>query len=312
MKKSIVITIIAVAIVAIGAYVYFVQWNKSGTQQIAESPNVTSSAAATPIALATRFNIADFQRVSGSTVTLPLTQLFALKTTGATQDEIDENLKHDRTYLAFDALRGAKKDIIFTTSPSAGVYQHVDVEVESQPIARDGLVFLVNKDNPVKSLTKQQIVDIYSGKITNWKNVGGDDAKIIAYQRNENSGSQDGMLDLVMGKTEIDNMVTELAESMQGLVDVIANYENSKYSIGYSYYYFTDVQYIKENTKLLAINGVQPNPANFANGTYPFVAQYYVVIRADEPQNSFARRFMQLVLSDEGKAVVEEAGYVKI
>jgi len=66
------------------------------------------------------------------------------------------------------------------------------------PIVSEGFVFLTNRDNPVKDLSLRQIKDIYSGKVTNWKDVGGTDKKIVAYQRQPNSGSQTGMLDLVI------------------------------------------------------------------------------------------------------------------
>ncbi|MDR0295261.1 MAG: substrate-binding domain-containing protein [Prevotellaceae bacterium] len=277
-----------------------------------------------PVVVSTNFSITDFQKVDGSTVTLPLTQLFAKKTTGATDDEIMVNLQHNKTYAAFNNLVGkgydangreitkSTKDIIFTTLQSSETIKNAKVEVEITPIAQDGFVFLVNKENPVQSLTKQQIIDIYTGKITNWKQVGGDDANILAYQRQEASGSQDGMIDLVMGYEKISNSVTAIASTMEGLVDSIANYENSKYAIGYSYFYFTTVQYVKESTKLLSIDGVEPTTANFANGSYPLVAKYYAIIRASEPEDSFARKFLQLVLSEGGQRIVEEAGYIKM
>lgn len=68
--------------------------------------------------------------------------------------------------------------------------KEADAQLEQKPIGRDALVFIVNEENPVKSLTRQQLKDIYAGKITNWKEVGGDDLDIVAFQRSEDSGSQ--------------------------------------------------------------------------------------------------------------------------
>ena len=316
MKKPVVITISAILILALcGCDYLFMRDNTN--YQILETPSEAQSAAP-PVTLTARFNTEDFQRVDGSTVTLPLMQLFAAKTTDASPLEIDNNLKHNKTYQAFYNLTNKDesgkyvKDIIFTTLQSEETINSSSVELEIKPAAQDGFVFLVNKENPVQSLTKKQIIDIYTGNITNWKQVGGDDAKILAYQRQKDSGSQDGMFDLVMGDNKINNSVTVITNSMEGLVDSIANYENSKYAIGYSYYYFTTVQYVKENTKLLSIGGIEPTITNFSNGSYPLVAKYYAIIRADEPKDSFARKFLNLVLSDDGQKVVMEAGYVKI
>ena len=314
MKKTVAVTIIAILMLSVCACSYV---RDKPNNQIAETlPDAQTEILS--ITLTERFDITDFQRVDGSTVTLPLMQLFASKTTNAPQKEIDNNLKHNKTYQAFynltnkDEMGKYSKDIIFTTLQSEETISQSSVELEIKPVAQDGFVFLVNKENPVQSLTKKQIVDIYTGKITNWKQVGGDDAKILAYQRQQDSGSQDGMFDLVMGDKEINNSVTVIANSMEGLVDSIANYENSKYAIGYSYYYFTTVQYVRENTRLLSIDGIEPAITNFTDGSYPLMAKYYAMIRADEPQDSFVREFLKLILSDDGQKVVEEAGYVKI
>ena len=102
-------------------------------------------------------------------------------------------------------------DIIFVTSPSEEEYalaQQAGIEFEIHPVVNEAFVFMVNEKNPVSNLTSQQIVDIYSDKITNWNQVGGEDKEIIAYQREINSGSQTGMLSLVMKDTPISQAPT--------------------------------------------------------------------------------------------------------
>ena len=83
----------------------------------------------------------------------------------------------------------------------------------------------MNEDNPVQSLTRQQLRDIYAGKITNWKDVGGEDADIVAFQRREDSGSQTLFQKLLIQGGELMDAPTELAPAMMGeLVDDIAEY----------------------------------------------------------------------------------------
>ena len=135
-------------------------------------------------------------------------------------------------------------DLLVVTEPSEEelkLAEEKDVELEVIPVVKEGFVFYVNSQNPVKSLTLEQVQDIYTGKITNWKEVGGKDSKIKAYQRPENSGSQTGMYSLVMKNKEIMEAPKEdLIETMFEIVNLVSNYDNGEASIGYSYYYYAD------------------------------------------------------------------------
>lgn len=97
------------------------------------------------------------------------------------------------------------------------------------PFAREAFVFIVNADNPVNSLTEQQVRDIFSGAITNWRAVGGDDQEIQTWQRPEDSGSQTVMLSQVMKNVRmISPQETEVASVMEGMINVVAEYRNTK------------------------------------------------------------------------------------
>ena len=181
-------------------------------------------------------------------------------------------------------------------------------------IGLDGFVFLVNKENKVDSLTLEQIQKIYTGEITNWSSVGGEDAEIIAYQREANSGSQNLMEKMVMKglkmkKPENTNL---MIGSMSGLIDGIASYSNSKNSIGYSIYLYAKEQYIKDNVKFLAINGVKPTDETIANRSYPLTKVVYAVYRKDEAQNSNVKKLVNWLKTEEGKKAVSAGGYVPL
>ena len=120
-------------------------------------------------------------------------------------------------------------------------------------------MFIVNEDNPVQSLTRQQLRDIYAGKITNWKDVGGEDADIVAFQRREDSGSQTLFQKLLIQGGELMDAPTELAPALMGeLVDDIAEYNNAANAIGFSVYYYISEMYSKPGLRLLAVDGVTP------------------------------------------------------
>jgi len=119
-----------------------------------------------------------------------------------------------------------------------------NIELIIKPVCYDAFVFITNKDNPVSNLTFDQVQKIYTGEITNWKQVGGNDEKIIAYQREEDSGSQTTMEQQVMkGKRMIKPITTNVIEFMDQLIKVVGEYDNSRASIGYTFKYYIDTLY---------------------------------------------------------------------
>jgi len=258
----------------------------------------------------------DYPKVDGSTVTIPLSEAVASAVMGISIDEARQYVLHNKTHSAYLNLIEGKADIIFVTSPSEDELAYAKksgIELEIVPIVSEGFVFLTSVDNPVKDLSLKQIRDIYSGKIINWKDVGGEDKKIIAYQRPENSGSQTGMLDLVIGPDEIMDAPTEKVISEMGsLVDAVAVYTNEEDAIGYSYYYYVTDMWKNDKVKLLAIDGVYPDNETISNGSYPIRTAYYAVLRSNEPEDSNARKLLAWILSEQGQRVAEEAGYVKL
>lgn len=258
----------------------------------------------------------EYPKVDGSTVTIPLSEAVASAVMGISVDEARQYILHNKTHRAYINLVDGNAGIIFVTSPSEEELKYAKdngVELEVVPIVSEGFVFLTSSENPVKNLTLQQIRDIYSGKIVNWKDVGGEDKKIVAYQRPENSGSQTGMLDLVIGPDEIMPAPTEkVIAEMGSLVDAVAVYTNEEDAIGYSYYYYVTDMWKNEKVKLLAVEGVYPDKETISNGSYPLRTAYYAVLRADEPEGSNARRLLDWILSEQGQRLAEEAGYVRL
>jgi phosphate transport system substrate-binding protein len=261
-------------------------------------------------------DIRDYPRVDGSTVTIPLSEHVAAAVTGMSLEEVRQYILHNKTHSAYMNLIGDKADIIFVTSPSEDELAEAErngVELEVVPIVSEGFVFLTSSDNPVKDLSLQQIREIYSGKITNWKDLGGADKKIIAYQRPENSGSQTGMLDLVIGPAEITEAPTEKVIAEMGqLVDAVAVYTNEEDAVGYSYFYYVTDMWKNDKVQLLAVDGVYPDKNTISDGSYPIRTAYYAVLRSDEQKDSNARKLLEWILSEQGQQLAEEAGYVKL
>jgi phosphate transport system substrate-binding protein len=186
------------------------------------------------------------------------------------------------------------------------------IELIIKPVCYDSFVFITHKDNPVESLTVEQIQKIYSGNIANWKEVGGSNQQIVAYQREQNSGSQTAMEEWVMkGIPMTEPPIAKIVLGMGLLIQAVAGYENSTMSLGYTYKYYVDRLYKSPDIKILKVNGIMPSDDNVRNNSYAFIAPYNAVIRSTDV-DEVGGRFFNWLLSDEGQACITQAGYVSL
>jgi phosphate transport system substrate-binding protein len=252
--------------------------------------------------------------IDGSTSTIPLHAYIISKQSGENYGNVRYYTEHSKTFEAFDNLIAGEADVILTvpiTPEQRTVAENTEgFTLGETAIALEGFVFIVNPENPVKSLTQAQIRDIYSGKITNWKEVGGDDAEITAYQRNETSGSQSYMNEF-MGETPLSPAPkTMIINEMGDMMQTVADYTNGKYALGYSVYsYAAGEQVSAGNVALLAVDGIKPDRESFTAKTYPLLSNtmlYY------NKSNKFAVNFRDMMISDEGQLIVLEAGYLPV
>lgn len=256
----------------------------------------------------------EYPIVDGSTLTIPFSEAVGAAVMGLPVEEARQYILHHTTHNAYVNLIEGKADIIFVTPPSEeelAYAEEMGVELEIIPMLRDGFVFFVNEDNSVNGAKLEEIVQIYSGEITNWSQLGGEEKEIIAYQRDPNSGSQTGMLKMVMKGTPMVEPPKELMiGDMGSIIDAVALYDNDVSAIGYSYYYYVKSMWGDEHIKLLAIDGVEPTDETIGNNSYPIVSTTYLVLRKDEPSDSNARLLANWVLSEQGQRLAEANGYV--
>ncbi len=267
------------------------------------------------------YDLSNYPKVDASLATQPLTNAFIENFTG--KQNIDEEiLDYTNTHPGYVRLINDEVDLIVVTEPSKEeleLAKEKGVELEVIPVVKEGFVFYVNNNNPIDSLSVEQIQKIYTGEITNWKQVGGEDSQIKAYQRPVNSGSQTGMLSLVMkGMKLMEAPKENLVSTMQEIINLVSNYDNGKNSLGYSYYYYATTMFktidenVANNIKLLGINGIKPNNNTIKEGSYPFTTAYYIVINKADDENAASRKLANYMLSERGQKVAEDAGYVPV
>lgn len=252
-------------------------------------------------------------RTDGSTSTLPLDIAVHAAVLGISEEEATARVRHTKTYTALDNLMRGDCDVIFRTPLDEGEIAFMEnsgFAYEAHPISADGFVFVVNADNPVDTLTEEQLRDIYTGKITNWSEVGGDDLPIIPYQRNPDSGSQNYMLSF-MGDTPLAEPITEaLPTTMSGILDAIVNYDNGIGAIGYSVYAYSDNMYADiAKIKYIRVNGVSPSLETIGDGSYPLRGYNYAIFDAARDADDTVRTLVHWMQSDEGQRVIAGAGY---
>ena len=283
------------------------------------APTMTVSAMTEPVTTAAsslKIELDDYPLVDGSTATIPLSTAMMQMVTGVDMKTAERMTQHTKTSAAFYALVYGRTDLLLVYSPSestAADIEDIGIELEMKPIGRDALVFLANKDNPVQSLTTEQIIAIYTDKIRNWKEVGGADLPIAAFQRNETSGSQALMQKLVMKDREMAEAPKAMVKGEMGmLIEGIAEYTNTKNALGYSVYYYVKNMFAHEEVQTVAVNGIPCTNETIKDGTYPFTDDFYAVIRKSEPVDSSARKLFNWITGAEGKLLIEATGYTAV
>ncbi|OON85208.1 hypothetical protein BXO88_13710 [Oribacterium sp. C9] len=267
-----------------------------------------------------RYTRENFPRMDGSTATVPLGKAIAGAFLNIAPEKAGDLCQFNRTTQSFRNLLSGDADILIVGEPNAKVFKEMDAagfKYRIENIATDALIFVVNEDNPVDSLTTDQIRDIYSGKITNWKEVGGNDAEIIPFQRNEGAGSQALILKHIMKDTPMVEAPSGLVASEMGeLMTAVKSYDNSANAIGYSVYYYANDMKMAKGLKIIAVDGVKPNPETIRNEEYPHRNAYYSVIpeEADLTNEHVkgARVLYDWLVSEDGQRLISSMGYVSV
>lgn len=209
----------------------------------------------------------------------------------------ESSLQYTNTLRAYESVVDGRADIIFCAEPSEAQLKYAQeqgVELEFLPIGKEAFVFIVNNENPVNNLSIEQIRGMYSGKYTNWSQVGGDHTIIDPVQRIEGSGSQSVMVSFINS--------TPMKKNPFGFMGR---------AIGFSFRYYVSGIIDNGGVKMLSVNGVYPNKENISSGQYPITVDFYAVYRKDNT-NPNVNLMLDWILSHDGQEIVEKSGYIPI
>lgn len=169
-------------------------------------------------------------------------------------------------------------------------------------IARDGIAIIAHPDVNIGNLTVEQVRDIFSGKLTNWQDLGGDDQSIIVVSREEGSGTRGAFEEMVMGE---DALIAATAILQPSNGSIRTTVSTTPYSVGY-----LSFGYLDETVKTISIDGVAPIEPNAADGSYPIVRPLNMLTNGEPTGN--VKAFLDFILSEAGQKLVVEDGYIPV
>lgn len=265
--------------------------------------------AATSLALSLASATADTKiTVKGSDTMVILAQKWA-ETYMSSQKDVTIQVTGGGTGTGFAALQNNTTDLCNASRPikSEEVLNCVKA-FKKRPaeykVALDGISVYVSADNPVKELTMAQVSDIFLGKITNWKDVGGPDAPVTLYSRENSSGTYEFFKEHVLGKKDF----AASAQTMPGTAAVLQAVAKDKNGIGYggaAYGAGAKHLLIKKDA---SSPGVEPTEATVQSGEYPISRSLFIYVNPAIDQGAIAD-YLKWITSDDGQKVVKDVGY---
>lgn len=211
-------------------------------------------------------------------------------------------------YTGSGSSAGIKDTIAKTNNIGASSRELTDEEkaenMTETVFAYDGIAVAVNPANKVKNLTLEQLQEIYSGEITNWKEVGGDDAEIFVVSREESSGTRSAFEELI--KLEEVNGLTSNAAVSEGNGPAQIAIAGNENAIGY-----ISFAYIDDTVKAVTVNSVEPTVENVKNNTYP-LSRPFLFVSFDNQVSEAGKKFLEFAVSADGQACVEKDNAIRI
>ena len=216
---------------------------------------------------------------------------------------------------AYENLLEGSADIIFCAWPSEEqlkLFLDNDIKLKFVDIGKEAFVFFVNRENPADNLTLEDIQGIYSGRIKNWKVLGGANQRIRAFQRPKNSVSQT-MLEKIMDDIPVMKPRREnVPQEMGDMINEVAVYRNFPNAIGYSFLFFSTKMVKNNQIKLLSVNGVYPSRETIQDESYPFFESFYAIYADTGEKNENIEPFIKWILSGQGQELIQKTGYTPV
>lgn len=251
--------------------------------------------------------------IEGTAPFLPYYTAAAARMLGISEDEASRAVRCTLSDFAYSDLISGSADLIFCFLPNARqvrLADHEGVTLACYPVLNEAFVFFVNPDNPLDSLTQQQLKDIYTGAVTNWSELGGNDEAILPFRRPEGFSDLSGLTTFVADASSLAPIPVRTREGSMGEnAEVAANYDGSAGAIGCGYLSSVRQQYEGIALKILRVDGCAPSGDEIRRGAYPFISQVCAVIRGGE-EESEAGKLAQWCAWPLGQSLAAQKAYM--
>lgn len=177
-----------------------------------------------------------------------------------------------------------------------------DAGLTATVLAYDGIAIIVNPENPISDLSLEDIAKVYTGEITNWKDLGGDDAEIVLIGREAGSGTRDGF-ETITGTED----ACQYRQELTSTGDVITAVSQNPAAIGYA-----SLASVKDSVKALSVDGVSPSEDTVKDGSYVVQRPFVLVTKADTQLEGAAKAFFDYITSADASAIISAAGAVSV
>ncbi|MBU5341891.1 phosphate ABC transporter substrate-binding protein [Caldifermentibacillus hisashii] len=236
--------------------------------------------------------------ISGSTSVGPLAEKLAEKYKEKNNVNIEINQIGSSAGIT-NAVNGVSE----IGMSSRDLKEEEKASLQETVIAYDGIVVVTHPSNHVKNLTITQVKDIFTGKITNWKEVGGDDLEIVVVSREDGSGSRDAFQEIV-GYSSGELVRNSIIASGNG--NIKTTVATNKHAVG-----FISFEYIDESINTVSINGVEATAENVLRQKYS-LSRPFLFVHKEENLSDEGKKFIDFILSSEGQKIVRETGAIPV
>ena len=230
---------------------------------------------------------------------------------GPLMEKIQEKYEEENSNVTLEIQQNGSgagiKDVISGISEigmsSRELKDEEKTSVQGTTVAYDGIALLVNPNNPVKNISLDDVRKIYTGEITNWKELGGKDSPIVVVSREEGSGTRDAFQEIVGYKSEELKKDATISDGSGAVKTTVAGNENA---IG-----FASFEYIDNTVSALSVNDVEPTAENVKAGQYK-ISRPFILVTKEDTLTEEGQKLIDFVLSSEGQQIVKDNKLITI